>query len=118
MANFKDIKGLTLKWEGGLSRATTDSASKNSSPYVHEGVTGWHTNRGITYTKLHKYESAFKDFDECIRLKPNYDDAYYNRGVIYLNHGYIEPGCQDARKACDLGNCRLLETAKGKGYCH
>ena len=50
MANFQDIKGLTLKWEGGLSRATTDSASKNPSPYVYKGVTGWHTNRGITYT--------------------------------------------------------------------
>lgn len=50
MANFQDIKALTLKWEGGLSRATTDNASKNPSPCTHNGVTGWHTNRGITWT--------------------------------------------------------------------
>jgi len=50
MANFQDIKGLTLKWEGGLSRATTDNASRNPSPCVHKGVTGWHTNRGIIWT--------------------------------------------------------------------
>ena len=49
MGNFQDIKPLTLKWEGGLSRATTDTASKNPSPYIHNGVSGWHTNKGITY---------------------------------------------------------------------
>lgn len=49
MANFQDIKGLTLKKEGGLSRATTDTASKRPSPYVYKGLTGWHTNKGVTY---------------------------------------------------------------------
>jgi hypothetical protein len=50
MANFQNIKGITLQKEGGLSRATTDSASRNPSPYVYQGKTGWHTNKGVTYT--------------------------------------------------------------------
>lgn len=38
------------KAEGGLSRAKTDTASKNPAPYTYKGVTGWHTNKGITWT--------------------------------------------------------------------
>jgi hypothetical protein len=49
MANIKEIIPFTYKWEGGLSRATTDSASKNPSPYEYKGVKGWHTNKGVTY---------------------------------------------------------------------
>jgi len=26
-------------------------------------------------------------------------------------------GCPDAQKACELGNCTLLEDFKGKGNC-
>jgi hypothetical protein len=59
MANFKDIKGLTLKKEGGLSRASTDTARFYPSPYTHNGLTGWHTNKGITYKV---FESASKKF--------------------------------------------------------
>ena len=49
MANISSIIALTKKEEGGLSRATTDTASKYPSPYIHNGVGGWHTNRGVTY---------------------------------------------------------------------
>ena len=59
MANFQNIKPLTLKKEGGLSKATTDTASKNPSPYVYKGVTGWHTNKGVTYPV---FEAASKKF--------------------------------------------------------
>lgn len=37
------------RWEGGLSRKTTDTASNNPSPYEHNGVKGWHTNMGVTW---------------------------------------------------------------------
>jgi hypothetical protein len=49
MGNFQDIKPLTLKKEGGLSRASTDTARFYPSPYEYKGLTGWHTNKGITY---------------------------------------------------------------------
>lgn len=50
MASIKYVVPFTKQWEGGLSRATTDKASANPSPWTYKGVTGWHTNRGITYT--------------------------------------------------------------------
>jgi lysozyme family protein len=49
MANFMGAVAYIQKAEGGLSRATTDTASKHPSPWVYQGKTGWHTNRGITY---------------------------------------------------------------------
>jgi len=51
-------------------------------------------------------------------LKQDYAKAYNNRGVAYLSQGNNELGCPDAQKACALGNCKALEWAKGKGFCH
>jgi hypothetical protein len=48
-------------------------------------------------------------------LKPDYADAYDNRGTLYLNQGNNELGCRDGKKACALGDCKLLKIAKG--YC-
>jgi lysozyme family protein len=50
MANYKVVIPYFLKKEGGLSRATTDTASRNPSPCVYNGVTGWHTNKGVTWS--------------------------------------------------------------------
>lgn len=37
------------KWEGGLSRNTSDSASSKPCPTSYNGKTGYHTNKGVTY---------------------------------------------------------------------
>lgn len=50
MADSHHIRKFIQSWEGGLSRATTDKASANPAPWEYNGQTGWHTNKGITYT--------------------------------------------------------------------
>jgi lysozyme family protein len=50
MADYRVIIPHILKSEGGLSRATTDTASKDPCPTPYKGVTGYHTNKGVTYT--------------------------------------------------------------------
>ena len=72
---------------------------------------------GKVYTKLGQYQRAIADYNKAIRIKPDYADAYNNRGVAYLLQGNKELGCPDAQKACALGNCKILEMAKGKGDC-
>lgn len=67
MAQIDKIVDHTLQWEGGLSNATTDTASKNPSPYVHNGVTGWHTNKGITY-------ASFKEGSKTLGFEDNADN--------------------------------------------
>jgi len=74
-------------------------------------------NRGIAYNELDQYQRAIKDYNEAIRLQPDDVDAYYNRGVVYLKQGNNKPGCRDAQKACELGNCKLLEGNKSQGRC-
>jgi len=49
MKDIQKFMAFTKKWEGGLSRHTSDSASKHPNPLTWDKKTGWHTNIGITY---------------------------------------------------------------------
>ncbi len=66
-------------------------------------------NRGFSYSKSGDDSRAISDYTEAIRLNPKYVDAYSNRGVSYDNLGRYLLSTKDARKACTLGNCKLLE---------
>jgi lysozyme family protein len=65
MASFKEIVPFTYAKEGGLSRASTDTARFNPSPYAikdpKDGIvkTGWHTNKGITYETFRNSASKY-----------------------------------------------------------
>jgi hypothetical protein len=76
-----------------------------------------YNNRGNAYAKLEQYQRAIDDYNEAIRLKLDYADAYYNRGLAYFRQGKNNPGCLDAKKACELGICEILEIAAEKGLC-
>jgi protein O-mannosyl-transferase len=77
-----------------------------------------YANRAFIYTRLGQYKLAIEDFNKAVNLKPDYAEAYYNRAYVYFNIlGNKELGCYDAQKACELGQCKALEWAKGKGYC-
>lgn len=76
-----------------------------------------YNNRGLAYSGLGRYQNAIGDFNKAIRLKSDYANAYDNRANVYFKQGDRGSGCRDAQKACELGDCKLLELAKGKGYC-
>jgi tetratricopeptide (TPR) repeat protein len=84
---------------------------------IKPGFADAYNNRGIAYSALGNYRQAIDDFSRAIEIKPGYAEAYNNRAFIYLKQGDNISGCRDARKACELGNCKLLEMAKGKGDC-
>ncbi|NMC97068.1 MAG: tetratricopeptide repeat protein, partial [Deltaproteobacteria bacterium] len=69
------------------------------------------------YLRLGRYQQAVEDYSQAIRLKPDYADAYNNRGFVHLLTGNMEAGCRDAHQACNMGTCSTLQLAKSKNLC-
>ena len=46
--------------------------------------------------------SHLKDYNEAIRLKPNYAEAYYNRGLIKKEGSEKQEALADFRKASEI----------------
>ncbi len=59
-------------------------------------------NRGILKGKLMNIPGAVSDFSQAITLKPDYAEAYYNRGVAYYQGGQQQQACSDWTKASQL----------------
>jgi protein O-mannosyl-transferase len=115
--NYRDAynnRGVAYDQLGQYQRAIEDY---NKAIRISPNYADAYYNRGVTFTKLSQYKPAVEDYNHAIRLKPYDTDALINRGVIYLNHGYSVLGCNDAQKACKLGNCTILKIAKERGYC-
>ena len=53
---------------------TKRSASNRTTPNAYN-------NRGAAKAALGRYDDALADYDEAVRLKPDYAYAYYNRGA-------------------------------------
>ena len=68
-----------------------------------------YNNRGIAYKNLKQYERAISDYGKAIQIDPNHANAYNNRGSAYALQQMYFAATRDARKACGLGNCKLLE---------
>ena len=66
-----------------------------------ELVKKYHT-RGLEHSKNGDHELAIENYTKAIELKPDYADAYYNRGKAYLRLG-------ERKKAkSDIANCQSI----------
>ena len=100
MANIESIIGFTKKEEGGLSRAKTDTASRNPSPYEHNGFNDWHTNRGVTY-------GAFKDLSSKLGYVNNKENFIFMPDSVWLKiakNGYWDTVNLDKMDSQALAN--------------
>lgn len=77
----------------------------------------FYNNRGVSFAKLGQYQQALVDYNQAILLKPDFAEVYINRGAVYKIQGHKEPACADAQKACQLGNCKLMDVFGNNGYC-
>lgn len=60
-------------------------------------------NRGNLYGRdLGRYAPAIKEFNEAIRLKPDYTEAYANRGICNASLGLYSQAIGDFRKVISL----------------
>jgi len=114
LAEAYNIRGNADGDLGQHQRAIEDynEAIRLKPNYAHA-----YYNRGYTYGNLGQYQQAIQDYNETLRLKLENVSVYYNRGRAYFTQGNKDFGCADAQKACELGDCKLLEDAKSKKYC-
>lgn len=58
--------------------------------------------RGDNYSEIQAYDRAITDYDEAIRLKPEYAEAYNNRGYAYYWNGEAANAIADYSQAITL----------------
>ena len=58
--------------------------------------------RGICFLRLSEYESAKKDFNKAIYLKPNFPEVYNNLGLLNFNNGENETAIENFLQAIKL----------------
>ncbi len=90
----------------------------NKAIYMKPDYANVYNNRGIALDKLGLYQQAINDFNAVIHLKPNHVHAWNNRALSYLNQGNTVSGCADAKKACELGQCKALNSVKSRKLCN
>ena len=60
-------------------------------------------NKGNILFELEEYALARAAYHKAIELKPDFGEAYYNRGYILLKSGHQTEGIADLSKAGELG---------------
>lgn len=60
-------------------------------------------NKGDIYLKKGDYTAAISCYTAAIEKRPDFGEAYYNRGIAYFQLGNMESGVKDLSKAGELG---------------
>jgi tetratricopeptide (TPR) repeat protein len=66
-------------------------------------------SRGTSKYNIGDYYGAIKDFTQSIKLNYKNADVWFERGIARLQVGQFEKGCDDLRKAKELGNEKAIK---------
>jgi hypothetical protein len=97
-----------MYWNGLKTRDFAGNSARLLKIYYKQAI--------ILNPDLCKYQLSIEDFNEALYLKLDSTSTYYSCGLAYFRQDKDELGCRDARKACTLVDCTLLEQAKRDGY--
>src|SRR5215831_10730016 len=61
-----------------------------------------YNNRGNAYSTKGEYDLAVQDYDQSIKLNPNYAQAFNNRGVAYQKKGEYDRAIEDFDESIKL----------------
>jgi tetratricopeptide (TPR) repeat protein len=110
-------RGIAYYTFGQKMHALDDfKEASRTTPKIRDYATVYN-NIGVIYNDLGQYQLAFDNYNEAIRLDPNYIDALNNRAYVYLTYYNDLAGCIDAKKACELGNCKMMKYFADKRLC-
>ena len=73
-----------------------------SGALMPQGLVVAHNIRGNAYLKKNEYDRAIQDYDESVRINPNYAKAFNNRGVAHQRKGEYERAIENFDEAIRL----------------
>jgi tetratricopeptide (TPR) repeat protein len=62
-----------------------------------------YVNRGNAWSELGEYQKALNDYELAFESKPNYNEAYYNRGIVFEKQNQLEKAKAEFIKAYEYG---------------
>ncbi|MGE5355132.1 MAG: tetratricopeptide repeat protein [Deltaproteobacteria bacterium] len=93
------LTGLTIQRIGVFKNSETlwtDSINKNHKNYFSLN------NRGHYYRQKNLIDKALQDYNEALKMKPDYYLSLNNRGKIYFDQGQLENAMQDYNKCLKI----------------
>ena len=97
-----------------IKGCTTIIKSNPNSPQI---LAIAHNNRGNAFANLLQYELAIQDYDESIKLDPNYAKAFNNRGLAYQKQGEYARAIEDFNAAIKIdSNYAVAIVNRGQAY--
>src|SRR5580700_8435230 len=126
------VVGLTVLPLAALADSKEDAANCSSNE-ANRSITGCtnfiahgaskanlaiaYNNRGWAYINKGDYESAIADYDQAIRLKPDYPEAYNGRGIAHDDKAEYDRAIADYDQAIRL-KPDYPEAYNGRGIAH
>jgi tetratricopeptide (TPR) repeat protein len=96
------------RWCAGLNGASADLVISGCTTVIQSGrentknLAGAFYNRGNAYSDKGELDRAIRDYDQAIRLNPQYALAFNNRGNAYNKKGEPDRAIQDFDEAIRL----------------
>ena len=82
-----------------LARGDRDDDRRLTAEILNPKMAVFYYYRATVHFYMDRYDDAITDYDLAIRLRRNYADAYYNRGLAYDGKGRLRQALGDLRKA-------------------
>jgi tetratricopeptide (TPR) repeat protein len=82
-----------------LARGDRDDDRSLSAEILNPKMAVFYYYRATVHFYMDRFDDAITDYDLAIRLRRNYADAYYNRGLAYDGKGLLRQALGDLRKA-------------------
>ena len=99
------VQELNNKAKEYLENGDTQTAicRLKSSLDLDNTVYETHYNLGIAYLNAKEYENALKEFDETLKLKPDFSSSYFSKGIVYEDMFYeLSEDLSDENKTDDI----------------
>ena len=82
-----------------LARGDRDDDRRLSAEILNPKMAVFYYYRATVHFYMDRFDDAITDYDLAIRLRRNYADAYYNRGLALDGKGLLRQALGDLRKA-------------------